>query len=146
VLAGYEVAVISEHHVSLLLTRHGSRADENERNCRPTITVDRTEFYKRLGKEYSALSPLTEGSEGWLTREGWTGYKEFDELLFEYGLELDEDVRPLSAHLDELSLTLPSETRRQQTRITRPHLLISSRSKSQPTATICYAWKESQER
>ncbi|GAA6009323.1 hypothetical protein JCM10207_004350 [Rhodosporidiobolus poonsookiae] len=38
----------------------------------PTITVDRVEFFRRLGKEYTT--------------------KEFDELLFEYGLELDEDT------------------------------------------------------
>lgn len=38
----------------------------------PTVNLDRNEFFKRLGKEYS--------------------FKEFDELLFEYGLELDEDV------------------------------------------------------
>ncbi|KAK4705910.1 phenylalanyl-tRNA synthetase beta chain, partial [Phenoliferia sp. Uapishka_3] len=38
----------------------------------PTITVDRTEFFTRLGREYT--------------------FKDFDELLFEYGLELDEDT------------------------------------------------------
>ncbi|KAK4048228.1 phenylalanine--tRNA ligase subunit beta [Microbotryomycetes sp. JL201] len=38
----------------------------------PTITVDRDNFFKKLGKNYTA--------------------KEFDELLFEYGLELDEDT------------------------------------------------------
>lgn len=38
----------------------------------PTIAVDRKEFFARLGKEYST--------------------KDFDELLFEYGLELDEDT------------------------------------------------------
>ncbi|KAL8276470.1 hypothetical protein RQP46_011120 [Phenoliferia psychrophenolica] len=38
----------------------------------PTITVDRSEFFTRLGKEYT--------------------FHEFDELLFEYGLELDEDT------------------------------------------------------
>lgn len=38
----------------------------------PTVTCDRVEFFKKLGKEYST--------------------KEFDELLFEYGLELDEDT------------------------------------------------------
>ncbi|GAA5928513.1 hypothetical protein JCM1841_003679 [Sporobolomyces salmonicolor] len=38
----------------------------------PTITVNRAEFFKRLGREYTT--------------------KEFDELLFEYGLELDEDT------------------------------------------------------
>ncbi|GAA5836651.1 hypothetical protein JCM11251_002687 [Rhodosporidiobolus azoricus] len=38
----------------------------------PTISVDRVDFFRRLGKEYTT--------------------KEFDELLFEYGLELDEDT------------------------------------------------------
>ncbi|GAA5891773.1 hypothetical protein JCM6882_006202 [Rhodosporidiobolus microsporus] len=38
----------------------------------PTISVDRVDFFRRLRKEYTT--------------------KEFDELLFEYGLELDEDT------------------------------------------------------
>ncbi|KAM0748754.1 phenylalanyl-tRNA synthetase [Meredithblackwellia eburnea MCA 4105] len=38
----------------------------------PTITVDRKDFFERIGRDYTA--------------------KEFDELLFEYGLELDEDT------------------------------------------------------
>ncbi|GAA5924181.1 hypothetical protein JCM3775_005615 [Rhodotorula graminis] len=38
----------------------------------PTVTVDRVEFFKRLGRDYTT--------------------KEFDELLFQYGLELDEDT------------------------------------------------------
>ncbi|GAA6005702.1 phenylalanine--tRNA ligase subunit beta [Rhodotorula paludigena] len=38
----------------------------------PTVTVDRVDFFRRLGKEYTT--------------------KEFDELLFQYGLELDEDT------------------------------------------------------
>lgn len=38
----------------------------------PTITVDRDNFFSKLGKNYTT--------------------KEFDELLFEYGLELDEDT------------------------------------------------------
>ncbi|EGU12070.1 Phenylalanyl-tRNA synthetase subunit beta [Rhodotorula toruloides ATCC 204091] len=38
----------------------------------PTVTVDRVEFFRRLGREYTT--------------------KEFDELLFQYGLELDEDT------------------------------------------------------
>ncbi|KAM0789338.1 hypothetical protein ACM66B_000171 [Microbotryomycetes sp. NB124-2] len=38
----------------------------------PTITIDRDNFFEKLGKNYTA--------------------KEFDELLFEYGLELDEDT------------------------------------------------------
>ncbi|GAA5846986.1 hypothetical protein JCM5353_008622 [Sporobolomyces roseus] len=38
----------------------------------PTVNCDRVEFFKKLGKEYTT--------------------KEFDELLFEYGLELDEDT------------------------------------------------------
>ncbi|GAA6032544.1 hypothetical protein JCM8097_004808 [Rhodosporidiobolus ruineniae] len=38
----------------------------------PTITVDRVEFFRRLGRDYTT--------------------KEFDELLFQYGLELDEDT------------------------------------------------------
>lgn len=38
----------------------------------PTITVDRVDFFKRIGRDYTT--------------------KEFDELLFQYGLELDEDV------------------------------------------------------
>ncbi|GAA5836478.1 hypothetical protein JCM3766R1_001607 [Sporobolomyces carnicolor] len=38
----------------------------------PTVTCDRVEFFNKLGRDYST--------------------KAFDELLFEYGLELDEDT------------------------------------------------------
>ncbi|BGP56177.1 hypothetical protein JCM8202_005947 [Rhodotorula sphaerocarpa] len=38
----------------------------------PTIAVDRADFFRRLGREYST--------------------KDFDELCFQYGLELDEDT------------------------------------------------------
>ncbi|TNY19184.1 hypothetical protein DMC30DRAFT_401160 [Rhodotorula diobovata] len=38
----------------------------------PTVTVDRVEFFRRIGRDYTT--------------------KEFDELLFQYGLELDEDT------------------------------------------------------
>ncbi|GAA6059487.1 hypothetical protein JCM10212_002230 [Sporobolomyces blumeae] len=44
----------------------------------PTVTVDRVDFFRRLGKEYTT--------------------KQFDELLFEYGLELDEDTTTDPSH------------------------------------------------
>ncbi|KAK4057224.1 phenylalanine--tRNA ligase subunit beta [Microbotryomycetes sp. JL221] len=44
----------------------------------PTITVDRDNFFEKLGKHYTT--------------------NEFDELLFEYGLELDEDTTTDPAH------------------------------------------------
>jgi hypothetical protein len=69
----------------------------------PTITVDRALFFEKLGKEYSQssarISPPPPPSLSLLSLTlpvllcSATAFEEFDELLFEYGLELDEDVR-----------------------------------------------------
>ncbi|KAL0949409.1 hypothetical protein HGRIS_009472 [Hohenbuehelia grisea] len=53
----------------------------------PTVTVDKANFWKRLGREYTS--------------------EEFDHLLFEYGLELDEDT---TAEVEEnIKKGLPAE-------------------------------------
>ncbi|BGP40852.1 phenylalanine--tRNA ligase subunit beta [Rhodotorula kratochvilovae] len=56
--------------------RYAAAAGAPAWRCRfstmPTVTVDRVEFFRRLGRDYTT--------------------KEFDELLFQYGLELDEDT------------------------------------------------------
>lgn len=55
----------------------------------PTVSVDKAELWERLGQEF-CKSPK---------RAMFTGYwrnlasEDFDKLCFEYGLELDEDVR-----------------------------------------------------
>ena len=58
----------------------------------PTITVDRQDFFRRLGKEYSkCCAPRARrccGADSFAR----PATEEFDELLFEYGLELDEDA------------------------------------------------------
>lgn len=68
----------------------------------PTVNLDRTEFFKRLGKEYCKFSNSQTYTELLLPSQSYgnlirllvilTAFKDFDELLFEYGLELDEDV------------------------------------------------------
>lgn len=67
----------------------------------PTVTVDRVDFFRRLGKEYSACSdPDCSRRSPLAHRASLAATKEFDELLFQYGLELDEDVRaPLDLRL-----------------------------------------------
>lgn len=46
----------------------------------PTITVDKAELYRRLGRDYTT--------------------EQFDTLCFEFGIELDEDVSLLSGCVD----------------------------------------------
>lgn len=67
----------------------------------PTVNLDRTEFFKRLGKEYGKWILLFLYNRHVLHLHKvdpnlfalFIAFKDFDELLFEYGLELDEDVR-----------------------------------------------------
>ena len=58
----------------------------------PTIAVDKEDLWERLGKVYSACNYnsilLMEG----LLTQRTTATEEFDQLCFDYGLELDEDV------------------------------------------------------
>lgn len=61
----------------------------------PTIAVDKAELYKRLGKEYTT--------------------QQFDELCFEFGIELDEDTtnskRPIVDGVEEapqLKIEIPA--------------------------------------
>lgn len=54
----------------------------------PTISVDKAELFKRLGREYS--EGILCGNCTYLTTH--TATKEFDELCFEFGIELDEDT------------------------------------------------------
>ncbi|TFY56574.1 hypothetical protein EVJ58_g7558 [Rhodofomes roseus] len=61
----------------------------------PTVAVDKEDLWKRLGREYSA--------------------DDFDKLLFEFGLELDEDyklVYPTGGESDLLTVTVAPETKR----------------------------------
>jgi phenylalanyl-tRNA synthetase beta chain len=57
----------------------------------PTVAVDKEELWERLGHSYCTLicnlSPQTMGNDRCVASE------DFDNLLFEFGLELDEDVR-----------------------------------------------------
>ncbi|KAF4535955.1 Phenylalanyl-tRNA beta subunit protein [Lasiodiplodia theobromae] len=61
----------------------------------PTISVDKAELFKALGKEYTT--------------------EEFDELCFEFGIELDEDTtnskRPIVDGVEEppqLKIEIPA--------------------------------------
>lgn len=56
----------------------------------PTVNLNRDEFFARLGRTYGTLLLARRKKAD----EQYLAFKEFDELLFEYGLELDEDVRP----------------------------------------------------
>lgn len=58
----------------------------------PTIAVDKADFWVRLGKEYSKWFIVS--LENWLLY-GFPplATSEFDQLCFDFGLELDEDVR-----------------------------------------------------
>jgi phenylalanyl-tRNA synthetase beta chain len=56
----------------------------------PTISVDKAELFERLGHHYSASS----SNCVFYTSDHIAATEEFDRLCFDYGLELDEDVRP----------------------------------------------------
>jgi phenylalanyl-tRNA synthetase beta chain len=57
----------------------------------PTVAVDKEELWERLGHRYCAwfadLFSLT------VIDHSSAASEDFDNLLFEFGLELDEDVR-----------------------------------------------------
>ena len=54
---------------------------------KPTITVDKAELYRRLEREYS------ESPHDFLARCSLDiATHDFDELCFDFGVELDEDV------------------------------------------------------
>lgn len=57
----------------------------------PTITCDKADLYRRLGKE---LVDRTLGIAKTITNRSirYTT-EEFDQLCFDFGIELDEDVR-----------------------------------------------------
>jgi phenylalanyl-tRNA synthetase beta chain len=58
----------------------------------PTVAVDKADLWERLGKEYCNRDPLL---EIYFALTTLLATEEFDKLCFEYGLELDEDVRPI---------------------------------------------------
>ena len=57
----------------------------------PTVAVDKEELWERLGHSYCMRFALLFSRT--VTDECFTASEDFDELLFEFGLELDEDVR-----------------------------------------------------
>lgn len=57
----------------------------------PTVSVDKADLWERLGKEYSRCFPLL--FRQLLGADVFLATEEFDQLCFDYGLELDEDVR-----------------------------------------------------
>ena len=57
----------------------------------PTVAVDKEELWERLGHKYGACT--RGGSCTRSLRLLFAAPEEFDRLLFEFGLELDEDVR-----------------------------------------------------
>jgi hypothetical protein len=70
----------------------------------PTIAVDKAELYRRLEKEYSPSFPLVALLPKLLRRRlnevpcarpvpPLAAQTEFDQLCFDFGIELDEDVR-----------------------------------------------------
>jgi phenylalanyl-tRNA synthetase beta chain len=55
----------------------------------PTVSVDKEELWERLGHKYGKSSfPKSQTTP----HPTLSGPEEFDRLLFEFGLELDEDV------------------------------------------------------
>jgi phenylalanyl-tRNA synthetase beta chain len=58
----------------------------------PTVAVDKLDLFHRLGREYSPCIHIPE----FLIVQFSAATEEFDHLCFEFGIELDEDVRPFS--------------------------------------------------
>jgi phenylalanyl-tRNA synthetase beta chain len=61
----------------------------------PTVAVDKADLFERLGREYSTT--FTQRTFTRLLIIALLATQEFDRLCFEYGLELDEDVRDFSS-------------------------------------------------
>lgn len=55
----------------------------------PTVAVDKEDLWERLGQKFSksALPTL------WVRSDSDIANEQFDHLCFEFGIELDEDVR-----------------------------------------------------
>ena len=60
-------------------------------NDQPTINVDKTEFYRRLGREYS-MSHRVPLDNYWYP----LAVEELEDLCFDFGIEYDGDVSYLS--------------------------------------------------
>lgn len=56
----------------------------------PTVAVDKEELWERLGNSYCTRFALLSKTA---IDYCFAASEDFDELLFEFGLELDEDVR-----------------------------------------------------
>jgi len=59
----------------------------------PTVAVDKEELWERLGHRYCAWITDFPIFGQTATDDYTTASEDFDHLLFEFGLELDEDVR-----------------------------------------------------
>ena len=57
----------------------------------PTVAVDKEELWERLGHSYCAL--LSDFFYKTVVNNRSAASEDFNNLLFEFGLELDEDVR-----------------------------------------------------
>ena len=62
----------------------------------PTIAVDKEDLWHRLGRAYSEIAFVVALS-GILTSR-IVATEDFDELMFDFGLELDEDVGDVVLH------------------------------------------------
>ena len=56
----------------------------------PTVAVDKEELWERLGHRYCMSVTVFDQTA---IDDCTTASEDFDHLLFEFGLELDEDVR-----------------------------------------------------
>lgn len=68
----------------------------------PTIAVDKEDLWHRLGRAYSEIASVVPLSR--LLTSGIAATKEFDELMFDFGLELDEDVGDIVLHCKVLRI------------------------------------------
>lgn len=60
----------------------------------PTVSVDKADLWERLGQEYSECRPVRSLCTVTVCSVNlFSATEEFDQLCFDYGLELDEDVR-----------------------------------------------------
>ena len=56
----------------------------------PTVSVDKADLFERLGRSYSEYKDIIKVP---LISAIFAATGEFDQLCFEFGIELDEDVR-----------------------------------------------------
>lgn len=78
----------------------------------PTISVDKADLWDRLGREYSSYYILLIWPI-YLVLIFHLATAEFDQLCFDYGLELDEDVC-LAANIRSQVIELTGDTRLQR--------------------------------